>query len=104
MKDQLIQLLNGRTIHGSRSEFYCTHADNQAILFAPTPDTGKIMIPTDLAVEWVRAYQHKRINLQMPTQEIRTIVKVNSEWAAFLHGFDSQLYAIVKTWAEAHPQ
>jgi hypothetical protein len=35
---------------------------------------------------------------------MRGIVQDNSDWAAYQHGFETQMYAIVKTWAEAHPR
>jgi len=104
MFNQLIILLNGRRIFSSRAQYYCSHADEQSIVFARTPDTGKIMIPTELAIEWVRAYEHGLINLNMTSREMRGIVQGNSDWAAYQHGFETHLQAIVKTWAETHPR
>ncbi len=104
MINLLVRLLNGRRIHSARAEYYCSHADGQVIIFARTADTGKIMVPTELALEWVRAYEHGLINLDMTAREMRGIVQENSDWAAYQHGFETQMYAIVKTWAEAHPR
>lgn len=101
MNQKIIQLLNGRKIHSSRTEYYCSYADGTVIVFARTPDTGKIMVPTELALEWVRAYEHGLINLDMTAREMRGIVQENSDWAAYQHGFETQMYAIVKTWADA---
>jgi hypothetical protein len=100
----LLDLLDGKTIHSSRTEYYCAYADEKVVIFAPTPDTKKIMVPTELAVEWVQAYQFGLINLTMTAREMRQIVQDHSVWAAYQHGFETQMYAIVKTWAEAHPQ
>jgi len=104
MIQELVELLNGKRIHSSRAEYYCSHADGQAIIFARTADTGKIMVPMELALEWVRAYEHGLINLNMTAREMRGIVQESSVWAAYQHGFETQMYAIVKTWAEAHNQ
>jgi hypothetical protein len=101
---KLISLLHGRSIQSARTEYYCSHTDEAVIIFAPTPDTKKIMVPTDLAVEWVQAYQFGLINLDMTAREMRQIVQDHSVWAAYQHGFETQMYAIVKTWAEANPQ
>jgi hypothetical protein len=32
---------------------------------------------------------------------MRDIVKEHSSWAAYQHGYETQVYAIVKTWAES---
>jgi hypothetical protein len=104
IKEKIISMLNGQTIQGARKEYYCSNADETAIIFAPTPKTKKIMIPAELALEWIQAYQFGLINLTMTARQMRQIVQDHSVWAAFLHGFETHLYAIVKTWAEAHPQ
>jgi hypothetical protein len=101
MKNDIISLLNGKTICGSRKEYYCSHADDTAIIFSPTPDTKKIMIPTDLAMEWIQSYNFGLINLKMKSREMRDIVQKHSVWSKFQHGFGSQMYAIVKTWADS---
>ncbi len=59
------------------------------------------MIPTDLALEWVQAYDFGLIHMNMNAREMRDIVKEHSAWAAYQHGFETQMYAIVKTWAES---
>lgn len=104
MIEEIVQLLDGKKIESARAEYYVSFADPTVIIFARTPDTGKIMVPTELALEWIRAYQHGLINLDMTAREMRGIVQENSDWAAYQHGFETQMYAIVKTWAEAHPR
>jgi len=104
MNELLISILNGKKIYSSRAEYYCSYADNNFILFARTSDTGKILIPTGLAAEWIRAYQHGLIKLDMTSREMRNIVQQNSDWAAYQHGFETHMYAIVKTWAETYPR
>jgi hypothetical protein len=104
MIEEIVKQLKGKKINSSRAEYYCSYADSTVIIFARTPDTGKIMVPTELASEWVRAYDHGLINLDMTAREMRGIVQDNSDWAAYQHGFETQMYAIVKTWAEAHPR
>ena len=101
MIEQLIIILNGQTIHAARKEYYCSYVDETVIIFAPTPDTKKIMVPTDLALEWVQAYQFGLINLDMTARQMRDIVQDHSVWAGFQHGFETHMSAIVKTWAES---
>jgi hypothetical protein len=102
MNELLISILNGKKIHSARAEYYCSYADNNIILFARTNDTGKILIPTGLAEEWIRAYEHGLIKLDMTSREMRNIVQKNSDWAAYQHGFETHMHAIVKTWADSH--
>jgi len=97
---KLISLLNGKTIKSASSEYRCDHADEVVIIFDPTKDTKKIMIPTDLAMEWVQAFEFGLINMEMNARFMRDIVKDHSTWAAYQHGFESHLYAIVKTWSQ----
>jgi len=100
--EEIVQLLNGKKIHSARAEYYVSFADPTVIIFARTPDTGKIMIPTELVVEWIRAFEHGLITVDMNAREMRGIVQANSDWAAYQHGFETHLNAIVKTWSEAH--
>jgi len=104
IKEKTIVMLNGQTIQGARKEYYCLYADETAIIFAPTPKTKKIMIPTELALEWIQAYQFGLIDLKMTSRQMRDVVKDHSGWSKFQHGFGAQMVAIVKTWAEAHPR
>lgn len=101
---ELIFLLHGKTIRSANSEYQCAHADETVIFFAASRDTGRIMIPTDLALEWVQAYDFGLIQMNMSAREMRDIVKEHSAWAAYQHGFETQMYAIVKTWSEAYPR
>jgi hypothetical protein len=91
MIDRLVALLSGNRINSSRTEYYCSHANETVIIFAPTPDTKKIMVPTELALEWVQAYQFGLINLDMTAREMRQIVQNHSVWAAYQHGFETQM-------------
>ncbi len=100
---KIIKLVHGNGIRSSRTEYYCSYADEAVIVFAPTPDTKKIMIPAELALEWVQAYDFGLINLDMTARQMRQIVQDHSVWAGYQHGFETHMYAIVKTWAEAQP-
>ena len=104
MIKSLIEVLNGQTIKGARKKYYCSQANEIAIVFALTPDTKKIMIPTELALEWIQAYQFGIIDLSMTSRQMRDLVQNHSVWSRFQHGFGSQMYAIVKTWAETYPR
>ena len=57
------------------------------------------MIPTDVALEWIGAYEFGIIDINMKSRAMRDAVKSHSEWAPFQHGFDTHLSAIVNAWA-----
>ena len=58
------------------------------------------MIPTDVVLEWISAYEFGLINTEMKSREMRQIISPKSEWAKFIHGFDTHLAAIIRAWSE----
>ena len=47
---QLERLLQS-SVEGKSAQYECIHIDEFCVIFGPTPDTGKVMIPTDLVLE-----------------------------------------------------
>ena len=57
------------------------------------------MLPTDVVLEWISAYEFGIIELRMDAREMREKVKGHSEWAPYQHGFETHLRALVFAWA-----
>jgi len=96
---RLHDLLNGKEIRSKNSKYHCGHIDEYCLVFTGSQKTRKIMIPTDVALEWIGAYEFGIIDIDMKSRVMRDAVKSHSEWAPFQHGFDTHLSAIVNAWA-----
>ena len=95
---KLESLLDGKIISSKKKTYHCTHVDEMCIVFSETGETKKVMIPVIVALEWISALQDGRINSKMTARTMRDIVKLDSEWAPYQHGFSTHLHAIVLTW------
>ena len=100
---QLVNLLKRGPLKASRADYNCEEANEDYILFAESDTTGRVMIPTDLALEWIQAYEFGLIESGEQPRSMREKIKKSSRWAPYQHGFDTQLAAIVRAWAEKHP-
>jgi hypothetical protein len=58
------------------------------------------MLPTDLVLEWVQAYEFGLINIENTARDMRGKVVASSRWAPFQHRFETHLAAIVGAWHE----
>ena len=99
---ELISFLKGRTFEAAHAKYVCIHADDVATIFEATEKTGRVMLPTDLILEWIQAQEFCLIHVDNLPREMRDIVKIHSRWAAHLHGFETHLAAIVKAWHKDH--
>lgn len=97
--DDLVAFLQGRTLKAPRASYVCIHADGVAAVFEATGETGRVMLPTDLILEWIQALEFGLIDLGDHPRDMRDKVKRRSRWAAHLHGFETHLAAIVSAWA-----
>jgi hypothetical protein len=100
---QLVKLLRHKPLKASRVEYLCEDANDEFILFAESDTTGRIMIPTDLALEWIQAFEFGLIDLNERSRLMRKKVARTSRWASFQHGFETHLAAIVRAWSEKYP-
>ena len=96
---RLHELLEGKVIPSKQTVYHCCHVDEMCIVFSESGGTQKVMIPTDVALEWIAAYEFGLINIGMKSREMRDVVKTHSEWASFQHGFETHLGALVNAWA-----
>ena len=96
---RLCDLLDGGVIPARNTTYHCCHIDELSIVFSSSEGTRKVMIPTDVVLEWVAAYEFGLINFDMDARVMRDTIKKHSEWAPFQHGFETHLRAIVFAWA-----
>ena len=98
--EKLKKLISGQLIAGKRTTYQCILINEFCIVFGETEGTNKVMIPTEVALEWISSYEEGLIFPVMPSREMKNVVKEKSIWAAYQHGFETHLSAIVRTWAE----
>ena len=96
---RLHDMLDGHVITSRKTTYHCCFVSELALVFSESEGTRKVMIPTDLALEWISAYEFGLINFDMNARNMRDVIKQHSEWAPFHHGFDTHLRAIVFAWA-----
>ena len=94
----LKELLQGSVISSKKTAYHCCHIDELAMVFSESEGTRKVMLPTDVVLEWVSAYEFGIINVGMGAREMRNELTAVSEWAPFQHGFETHLRAIVLAW------
>ena len=95
----LKNLIEDSVISSKKTTYHCCHIDELAIVFSESDGTRKVMLPTDLVLEWIAAYEFGIINKGMQAREMRNEVKLYSEWASYQHGFETHLMAVVLAWA-----
>jgi hypothetical protein len=95
----IISLLNGKKIAHKRGTYRCETANQSVVVFSESDTTGRVMLPTDMVLEWVQAYEFGLIKLEDKARTMRLKVIPSSRWAPFQHGFETHLAAIVAAWA-----
>ena len=98
---RLHDLLHGRVIASMNTTYHCCHIDELSIVFSESEGTRKVMIPTDVVLEWIAAYEFGIIDVGMDARSMRDKVKNHSEWAPYQHGFETHLKALVMAWDSA---
>ena len=96
----LKNLLENRVISSKKTTYHCCYIDEIAIVFSESNGTRKVMLPTDLVLEWISAYEFGIINTGMLARDMRKKMTLHSDWAPFQHGFETQLAAIVSAWSQ----
>jgi len=98
---RLYEMIDGRAIPSSKLLYHCSHIDELCVVFSESNSTRKVMLPTDVVLEWISAYEFGIINIAMSSRDMRDKIKAHSEWAPYQHGFETHLSAIVKVWAKS---
>jgi len=96
---EIILLLNGKKISHKRGTYHCETANQSVVVFSETDTTGRVMLPTDMVLEWIQAYEFGIIKTDDKARTMRLKVVDSSRWAPFQHGFETHLAAIVAAWA-----
>lgn len=99
--EELAAFLDGRKISSGNTEYHCISADEQAIVFGLSEKTRKVMIPTELALEWVQALKTGLVDSSETARQMREKIVPRSSWAPFQHGFETHLKAIAVSWTLA---
>lgn len=98
-RDRFFRWLPGRTLTGGRAELHVRAVDDHWVDFDPSATTGRIVLPVELVEEWLRAAHDGRLEPGQKKRQMREIVKATpSRWAAFHHGFETRLSALVDAW------
>ncbi len=97
--DSLKLLLEGNEVPSKRVTYHCCHIDKLAMVFSESEGIRKVMIPTDVVMEWISAYEYGIVNLGMTAREMRDEITEASEWAPIQHNCETHLMAIVQAWA-----
>ena len=97
----LRELLEGKEIAAMKTTYHCCHVDELALIFSESDGTRKVMIPTDVALEWISALEFGITDESMDARTMRDRIKPHSEWAPYQHGFETHLRAIVQVWRDA---
>jgi hypothetical protein len=95
---RLENLLDGKIINSRTKTYHCIFIDETCIVFSETGDTEKVMIPVDVALEWINALKSGLIHHSMNAREMRKVVAPKSKWARYQHGFETHLHSIVLAW------
>ena len=96
----LKNLLENRVISSKKTTYHCCHIDGLAIVFSESDGTKKVMLPTDMVLEWIAAYEFGIINAGMLARDMRNQMTLHSDWAPFQHGFETHLMAIILAWSK----
>ena len=101
---QLVTLLRNNEIKGSKkgNTYSCLHADLNCIVFDSNSKSKKVMIPMDVASEWIEAYLGKKIYPEWKSRLKRDTITEYSLWSTTLHSFESHLSAILMAYIEKY--
>ncbi len=98
--EKLKGLLDKEALKSKIAEYDCSYVDSQCIVFSESEGTRKVMIPTDVALEWISALEMGVVNLDMTAREMRNKIARSSDWAPYQHGFETHLFAILHLWSK----
>ena len=104
IREQLIQLLHEKTIQGIKknNSYTCIHAGYKCIIFDSNKTSKKVMIPMDIAVEWVQALIDSKIYIEYTSRLKRNTITQDTLWSTTNHSFESHLNAILRTYNEKY--
>ena len=104
IREQLIELLHEKTIQGIKknNSYTCVHAGYKCIIFDSNKTSKKVMIPMDIAIEWVQALIDSKIYIEYTSRLKRNTITQDTLWATTNHSFESHLNAILRIYNEKY--
>lgn len=82
-----------------KNKFYhCIHIDQHCMIFDKNEDSGKAIIPTEVALEWIEAFETGLVYEHYTGKERKSEISESSTWSGYCHGFTSHLDAIVRAY------
>ena len=99
-----MELLNGKTIQGIKknNSYACIHAGYRCIIFDSNNTSKKVMIPMDIAIEWVQALIDSKIYIEYAGRLKRDTITKNTVWSTTNHSFESHLNAILRLYNDKY--
>ena len=104
IREQLIQLLHEKTIQGIKknNSYTCIHAGYKCIIFDSNKTSKKVMIPMDIAIEWIQALIDSKIYIEYTSRLKRDTITKDTVWSTTNHSFESHLNAILRIYNEKY--
>lgn len=99
---QIKKCIYNEYLESERAVYKCIKINKYCTIFEQNGSTKRVMIPTDVILEWVSAYNLKKIQFTMSAREMRKIIAPHSLWAPYQHGFETHLKAVIMKWAKTH--
>ncbi|GEM_PF-5463552 len=99
----LVRTILDRSLPGKKKNksYYCSHIDNHCIIFEADEAGGKAIIPTEVAIEWIEAFESGLVYDNYTSKERVKEIGALSNWSNYCHGFTSHLDAIVRAYQES---
>lgn len=98
----LVKAILGKSLPGKmkNKSYYCSHIDQFCIIFEADEVGGKAIIPTEVAIEWIEAFESGLVYDNYTSKERVAEIGARSSWSNYCHGFTSHLDAIVRAYLE----
>ena len=96
----LVKAIFGQTLPGKKKNktYHCSHVDQHCIIFEADEAGGKAIIPTEVAIEWIEAFEAGLVYDNYTSKERVKEIGARSDWSNYCHGFTSHLDAIVRAY------
>ena len=97
---KLVSAIFNKSLPAKRkNKFYTViHVDQQCIIFDANEESGKAIIPTEVAIEWIEAFESGLVYEHYSGKERKSEISKLSAWSGYCHGFTSHLDAIVRAY------
>ena len=99
----LVRAIHDRSLSGKKKykSYYCSHIDQYYIIFEADEVGGKAIIPTEVAIEWIEAFESGLVYDNYTSKERVKEIGALSDWSNYCHGFTSHLDAIVRAYQKS---